>query len=106
MGIPNVLGIENLGRKSGQFTGLPSSDMSGTAYLPSGEISFAVNCGWLTKQSVVRVGVSATQALSVIKLIEVIASRTPGTNGQFVVKLQDGSAALADLYFNWSVMNY
>ena len=95
-------GIPGIAIKRGQNTGPASYDTSGTAYLPSGETSVTVNCGYLDKNSLISLSPSATTTV-VIPLMEVSASRVNGSSGQFVVKLQDASAAGADVFFNWLV---
>lgn len=109
MGIPNVFGIENKGIFRGQATGLASYDTSGTAYLPGGQTSQVINCGYITDSSIVDVNVIAVPASTVIPLVEVLASRVTSTgiatNGSFTVKLQDATAPVPDVFFNWRVIN-
>lgn len=100
MAIPT--GIPQIAIKRGQNTGPASYDTSGTAYLPSGEASVTVVCGYLDKNSLVSLSPTATSTVT-IPLMEVSASRTYGSSGNFVVKLQDASTAGADLFFNWLV---
>lgn len=101
MGIPQVLGNKS-NFKFGTSSYLFSYDSSGTAYLPSGETSFVIPTGYMSDKSRVDI-VPVNASTGVIPLIEVLASRTYGSNGSFTVSLQDGSAALADLYFAWMV---
>ena len=102
MGLPNSLGKDARFKQNG--SNRTSFDNSGTAYLPSGETSFTIPTGYMSNVSIVMIQpINASDG--VIPLVEVTASRTYGSNGSFLVKLQDASAALADLYFTWLVIN-
>ena len=102
MGIPKTLGM-SVPIKFGS-TFMSSYDDSGTAYLPNVETSVVVNCAFLSDKSTIFI-VPINAASGVVPLVEIVASRTYGSNGTFTVKKQNAAAASADLYFAWLVIN-
>jgi hypothetical protein len=85
-------------------------DNSGTQKLASGDSSVTITCGYLTDKSIVII-TPVDGASGELPLIEAAYNafgalqRVCGTNGKFIVSLQDGTSAAADYTFNWLVLN-
>ena len=96
-------GIPGVQFKKGQFTGPVDYDVSGTAYIPSGETSVVVSCGFLASDSIVKVDICTVTA-ETDPICEVVASRTYGANGTFTVGTTTAAVTGADMFFNWMTL--